>query len=88
LKIDKSFITDLSSGKDGEAIVSAIIAMAHQLGLQIVAEGVETFAELNFLEQTNADIIQGYYFSKPLNENDFITFLLDNANSNNASEAI
>jgi len=88
LKIDKSFITDLSSGKDGEAIVSAIIAMAHQLGLQIVAEGVETFAELNFLEQTNADIIQGYYFSKPLNENDFIAFLLDNANTNNASEAI
>jgi len=78
LKIDKSFISDLSSGKDGEAIVSAIIAMAHQLGLQVVAEGVETGAELDFLKQTNADIIQGYYFSRPLAKDEFIDFLSTN----------
>ncbi|WP_019612803.1 bifunctional diguanylate cyclase/phosphodiesterase [Psychromonas ossibalaenae] len=70
LKIDKSFITDLNSGDDGKAIVSAIIAMAHQLHLQVVAEGVETAEELNFLKQCSADIIQGYYFSKPLQPNE------------------
>jgi len=80
LKIDKSFISDLSSGKDGEAIVSAIIAMAHQLGLQVVAEGVETRSELSFLEQSNADIIQGYYFSKPLMKEAYIDFMRANLN--------
>tara|TARA_R110001583_G_scaffold10698_3_gene49067 strand:- start:6560 stop:9013 length:2454 start_codon:yes stop_codon:yes gene_type:complete len=72
LKIDKSFISDLSHGEDGEAIVSAIIAMAHQLHLQVVAEGVETADELDFLKQNSVDIIQGFYFSKPLLANDFI----------------
>lgn len=71
VKIDKSFITDLSNGEDGKAIVSAIIAMAHQLNLQVVAEGIETAEELDFLEQSNADIIQGYYFNKPLLTNEF-----------------
>lgn len=66
LKIDKSFISDLASGDDGRAIVSAIIAMAKQLHLDIVAEGVETSAELEFLRENKVDIIQGYYFSKPL----------------------
>ncbi|MGF1757256.1 EAL domain-containing protein [Photobacterium sagamiensis] len=75
LKIDKSFITDLTNGEDGKAIVSAIIAMAHQLDLQVVAEGVETNEELDFLEQTRADIIQGYYFSKPLMGNGLAEFL-------------
>jgi len=75
LKIDKSFITDLSNGEDGKAIVSAIIAMAHQLHLEIVAEGVETAEELAFLKQKRADIIQGYYFSKPLLASGFIEIL-------------
>lgn len=66
LKIDKSFISDLASGDDGIAIVSAIIAMAKQLHLSIVAEGVENATELDFLRQKKVDIIQGYYFSKPL----------------------
>ena len=72
LKIDKSFITDLNSGVDGEAIVAAIIAMAHQLNLQVVAEGVETAEELDFLEQKEVEIIQGYYFSKPLLSDSFM----------------
>lgn len=72
LKIDKSFITDLASGENGKAIVSAIIAMAHQLNLKVVAEGVETSTELDFLTDNGADIIQGYYFSKPLLSKDFI----------------
>ncbi|MFT7052507.1 MAG: diguanylate cyclase (GGDEF)-like protein [Psychromonas sp.] len=75
LKIDKSFVTDLAHGEDGKAIVSAIIAMAHQLHLKVVAEGVETADELAFLKQKRVDIIQGYYFSKPLLANSFIESL-------------
>ncbi len=66
LKIDKSFIADVGSGEDGKAIVSAIIAMARQLHLEVVAEGVETEYELEFVREQHADIIQGYYYSKPL----------------------
>ncbi|WP_375749316.1 EAL domain-containing protein [Vibrio sp. HN007] len=66
LKIDKSFISDIDKEGDGQAIVSAIIAMAQRLGLEIVAEGVETKEEYSFLQRKEADIIQGYYFSKPL----------------------
>jgi EAL domain-containing protein (putative c-di-GMP-specific phosphodiesterase class I) len=49
--------------------------MAHQLHLQVVAEGIETTAELDFLKQSNADIIQGYYYSKPLLFDDFTHYL-------------
>ncbi len=71
LKIDKSFINDLHNSEDGKAIVSAIIAMAHQLNLQVVAEGVESAQELAFVKQKQADIIQGYYFSKALPAEEF-----------------
>jgi diguanylate cyclase (GGDEF)-like protein len=70
LKIDKSFISDINPGEEGQAIVSAIIAMGHQLNLAIVAEGVETEEELNFLKQKKTDVIQGYFFSKPLTPKD------------------
>ncbi|MGF1741512.1 EAL domain-containing protein [Vibrio profundum] len=79
LKIDKSFVSDLSSGSDGKAIVSAIIAMAHQLGLEVVAEGVETKEELDFLKQKSAEIIQGYYFSKPLTKEEFTMQLVSHS---------
>ncbi len=71
LKIDKSFINDLHNSEDGKAIVSAIIAMAHQLNLQVVAEGVESAQELAFVKQKQVDIIQGYYFSKALPAEEF-----------------
>jgi len=66
LKIDKSFISGLDNIKENGAIVGAIIAMAKQLNLDIVAEGVENDLELQFLVENNVDIIQGYYYSKPL----------------------
>ena len=66
LKIDRSFIRDLAKDSDDAAMVTAIIAMAHRLGIQVVAEGVETDAQLAFLRAYGCDEYQGYYFSKPM----------------------
>ena len=66
LKIDKSFIDDIPKCEDDIAITKAIIALAQALGLKLVAEGVETKEQLDFLQQNKCNQIQGYYFSKPL----------------------
>ena len=67
LKIDKSFVNDITTDHNDKAIVAAITAMARQLNLEVVAEGVETKAQLEFLrELQHCQTIQGYYFSKPL----------------------
>ncbi len=66
LKIDRSFIKDVAASSDSVAIVRAIIAMARSLNLSLVAEGVETEPQLNFLRSNGCEIIQGYYFSPPV----------------------
>ena len=66
LKIDRSFIRDLEADQNSQALVDAIIAMAHSLKLEIVAEGVENEKQLNFLRQRDVRIIQGYFFSPPV----------------------
>jgi len=66
LKIDRSFVNDVVNDPDDAAIVSAINALAHSLHMSVVAEGVETLAQLNFLKALGCEQIQGYYFSKPL----------------------
>ncbi len=78
LKIDQSFISDISNDPDDRAIVSAIIDMAHNLGLQTIAEGVETAEQLSFLRLHGCNEVQGYYFSKPLPSVEFEQFVHNN----------
>lgn len=66
LKIDRAFIRDVTSDPDDATIAVAMIKLAHSLGLRVVAEGVETRAQLDFLRENGCDEMQGYYFSQPL----------------------
>jgi diguanylate cyclase (GGDEF)-like protein/PAS domain S-box-containing protein len=66
IKIDRSFIKDIPDNQDDMEITSAVIAMAHNLKLKVVAEGIETAAQLNFLRRQRCDIGQGYLFDRPI----------------------
>lgn len=75
MKIDKSFIDDIGIHKVGERIIKSIIALAEALGLTIIAEGVETQKQLQFLKENKAYFIQGFYYSKPLNAEEMTQYL-------------
>lgn len=66
LKLDKSFISEINKTPNANAIVKAIILMAHELGMEVIAEGVEQKEQLEFLKQNGCDAYQGFYFSKPI----------------------
>jgi EAL domain-containing protein (putative c-di-GMP-specific phosphodiesterase class I) len=66
LKIDKSFISGLQAGNKDEAIVNAIIVLAQKLGLEVIAEGVETAAQFDLLKKYPGLIVQGYFLYRPL----------------------
>jgi EAL domain-containing protein (putative c-di-GMP-specific phosphodiesterase class I) len=70
LKIDKSFINDLATDENDQAVTSAVISLGQKLNLRVLAEGVETEDQLAFLRRNNCDEMQGYYFSKPLTAKD------------------
>ncbi|MEW6165547.1 MAG: EAL domain-containing protein [Pseudomonadota bacterium] len=75
LKIDQSFVHDLTQDPNSAAIALAIISLAHSLGLLVIAEGVETEAQLNFLHARNCDEMQGYHFSRPVPAPEIATML-------------
>lgn len=66
LKIDRSFVKDIGVDQNGEAIVKAILALAHSLNLEVVAEGVEEQFQVDFLRGHECEVLQGYFFSRPL----------------------
>ncbi len=76
VKIDRSFIMDLPGDKENEVLVQAIIAMAHGLRLEVIAEGVETEEQWEFLRRHKCNFAQGYYFGKPMPKAEFEDFLL------------
>ncbi|HLT13348.1 MAG TPA: bifunctional diguanylate cyclase/phosphodiesterase [Marinobacter sp.] len=75
VKIDKSFVQELGTSADAEHIIRAIISLAHSLQMSVVAEGVETKGQLDFLRQHHCDEIQGYYFARPMPWEDLVQFL-------------
>ena len=66
LKIDQSFVSDITHDPDDAPIVRSIITLAHSLKLKVIAEGVETLSQLEYLGAHRCDVIQGYYFSRPV----------------------
>jgi diguanylate cyclase (GGDEF)-like protein/PAS domain S-box-containing protein len=77
LKIDRSFIGDITTNPADAAITTAIIEMAHSLKVRVVAEGVETVEQYEFLRNRGCDEVQGYYFARPLPAHEIIKLLLD-----------
>ena len=75
LKIDKAFIDDLTIEHGERHMVASIISIAHNMGLSVVAEGVEKEEQLHILKQLSCETIQGYIFSRPLSEKCFLTLL-------------
>lgn len=75
LKIDQSFVRNITTEPDAAEIATAIIGLAHRMGLRVIAEGVETEAQLAYLRGNNCDEIQGYHFSKPLTPQSFANLI-------------
>jgi diguanylate cyclase (GGDEF)-like protein len=75
LKVDQSFIRDVTTNADDACITSSIISLAHGLQLSVIAEGVETREQLRYLKQQKCDVMQGYYFSRPLPADQFFALM-------------
>jgi len=75
LKLDRSFVRDMDNNESDESICIAIISLAHSLGMKVVAEGVETQNQKEFLISSGCDILQGYYYSRPLPANEFKEYI-------------
>ena len=87
LKIDRSFVSDLPKSSNAASIVRAIVSMGHSLGLRVVAEGVETSAQAQFLASICCEHAQGYWYSKPLPAAQFAQWLIG-AKSNGRKRSV
>ncbi|WP_295626953.1 EAL domain-containing protein [uncultured Nitrosomonas sp.] len=88
LKIDRSFVRDLVTDKNDRTIVAAIIAMAHSLEMEVIAEGIEIEEQLNFLVTQKCNHYQGYYFSKPVTVSEIELMLMNSVAQSNKIRAI
>ena len=79
IKIDQSFVRDITEDPEDKAIVGAIISMARSLGIRTIAEGVETQAQLDYLQEEGCDEVQGYLFSKPMTADTFESYIIEAA---------
>ena len=77
LKLDKEFLKDFEMDSDGKIIIPSIIDMAKKLRLEVVCEGVETKEQVDFLRDVDCDMVQGYYYSKPVPLDVFSAMLAD-----------
>jgi len=85
LKIDRAFISNMDSDKENREIVRAIIVLAHNLGLKVVAEGTETEEHINLLKQLNCEMAQGYFFSRPADHHAMLKLLAGNRSASAAA---
>lgn len=74
IKIDQSFVQDLTADSKNLSLCNAIIHMAHELGMKVVAEGIETRNQFDLLKAAGCDYGQGYLFAKPLSSDAFVSF--------------
>ena len=77
MKIDRFFLDEIMSTERGKIIVESSVRMAKMIGLDVIAEGVETKEQLEFLRSIDCDIAQGYYYSRPIPVDEFEEFLKD-----------
>jgi len=75
LKIDQSFVADVPDDEDDAAIIDTIIAMGHRLKFSVIAEGVETEAQADFLREHGCDNVQGYFYDRPMPSKDLVSRL-------------
>lgn len=85
IKIDRSFIKDVIENRSDAAITQGVISMAHHLGLEVVAEGVETEAHAAYLRKNHCDLLQGFAFARPMPFDDLLAFLNDQAAGNTSA---
>ncbi|MFZ5944557.1 MAG: EAL domain-containing protein [Bacillota bacterium] len=86
LKIDKSFIADLSNNINGKQIVKTIITMGNNLNFIVLAEGIENSSQLLFLREAGCNLGQGYYFCRPLTSGKLRKFIISELQKNNCYE--
>jgi EAL domain-containing protein (putative c-di-GMP-specific phosphodiesterase class I) len=85
LKIDRTFISHMDSDTESLEIVRIIIMLAHNLGLKVVAEGTETQEQINLLKQFNCEMAQGYFFSRPADDQAMLKLLISDRDASSAS---